>query len=53
MLMSAACRAKFLEVKVERWQGLYDHHILHYIVTIASVMHVIYIQTAMTHAQSR
>jgi hypothetical protein len=27
-----------------RWQGCSDHHLLHYLVTVACCMHVVYIQ---------
>jgi hypothetical protein len=31
----------------KRWQGCTDHHLLHYLVTVACFMHVHYIRTAM------
>lgn len=33
----------------KRWYWLTDHHLLHYAVTIASCLHVVYIQEAIAH----
>lgn len=40
------CRSKLLEPKLKRWQGFYDHHLLHYVVTVASTLHLFYIMAA-------
>lgn len=36
-------RSKLWEPNLKRWQGFYDHHLLHYVVTAASTLHLFYI----------
>ena len=40
------CRSKLREPNLKRWQGFYDHHLLHYVVTAASTLHLFYILAA-------
>jgi hypothetical protein len=35
----------------KRWQGCSDHHMLHYLVTLACCLHVQYIRTALVELQ--
>ena len=46
-----ACRAKLWEPSLKRWQGLYDHHLLHYLVTTACLLHMAYIRAATQRAE--
>ena len=41
-----ACRAKLWEPNLKRWHGFYDHHLLHYLVTTACLLHIAYIRAA-------
>lgn len=44
--VGVACRAKLWEPSLKRWQGFYDHHLLHYLVTTACLLHMAYIRAA-------
>jgi hypothetical protein len=44
-------RAKLWEPDRKRPQGLYDHHLLHYVVTAACLLHLQYIRAATQRAE--